>query len=150
MSRNSWSIVRSFHEPQSWLDLRTTGAECALHTPTSVRSQAWSGRGRCPNWSSKPVRRGNPTLARFDSGARSVERYRLRYRHSDAMLRLHSKKGGSSGGTKLIALAGAMIGRGLITAAALATKPGSEYSTGKPGRNVRVETRCRALGATNR
>ena len=34
-----------------------------------VASARWSGGGRCPSGSSKPVRRGSPTLARFDSGA---------------------------------------------------------------------------------
>ena len=35
---------------------------------TALRSR-WSGRAWWPSWSSKPVRRGSPTLGRFDSGA---------------------------------------------------------------------------------
>jgi hypothetical protein len=37
--------------------------------PPPLYDQSWSGGGRCPSGSSKPVRRGSPTLARFDSGA---------------------------------------------------------------------------------
>src|SRR5215207_10645621 len=40
--------------------------DCGIRLYSAV---SWSGRGRCPSRSSKPVRRGSPTLGRFDSFA---------------------------------------------------------------------------------
>jgi hypothetical protein len=45
-----------------------TLAKILARNLTSVRSSLGATRARWPNWSSKPVRRGSPALARFDSG----------------------------------------------------------------------------------
>ena len=48
---------------------RCGAATCASCGAARLALARRSGGGRCPSGSSKPVRRGSPTLARFDSGA---------------------------------------------------------------------------------
>src|SRR3954452_5595572 len=61
-SGSSTSRVRRRQSPPSLAQILARGR-------TSVsRIVSWSDRAWWPSWSSKPVRRGSPTLARFDSG----------------------------------------------------------------------------------
>ena len=51
---------------------RPPGRRPARRDLRDAEERHWSGRGRCPSRSSKPVRRGSPTLGRFDSFATPV------------------------------------------------------------------------------